>query len=395
MAGDDTIAAVRLFVASAAKLLTDSRPYGEGLIAWNVLTSLAHRGHEVVACVREADVRADAAFHIVEMGRTVPSNGLDPVAHAVRAAREFRRRGGAEAFDLVFWLRPIDSPRLFYPAVLMSRLPPGTPVVVGPVALPWPADAAGLRRGPSDKLLDAAAAVHRRLASRTLREAVVLAATPDVIPCLATVWARAAAVLPMAVDVDQFRFSPLPAVPRAVVIGTLTRRKGGNAVLEGFARAVRAVPDAELMFVGDGPERGALEERARELGLESSVRFTGVVGPADASRALREASVLVSGSHGEPFGMVVLEAMSTGRAVIAVAEGGPRTLVEDGVGGFLVPRDDADAFGRGLVRLLSDTGLAERMGRHNRERVEAAYSLPRFLERFEAVMLDAVAAARR
>jgi glycosyltransferase involved in cell wall biosynthesis len=87
--------------------------------------------------------------------------------------------------------------------------------------------------------------------------------------------------------------------------------------------------------------------------------------------------------------MAILEAMATARPVLAVAEGGPRTVVADGEGGYLVPRGDVEAMAERMVRLLSDRGAAERMGAFNRRRIEERYAVEVVVPRLEAVLADA------
>src|SRR5204862_7357867 len=71
---------LRVLVPSASALLTDHRPHGEGLIAWDVFSGLAARGHELVVCAREAALRSSPPFEVVETGRASRWESVEPLA---------------------------------------------------------------------------------------------------------------------------------------------------------------------------------------------------------------------------------------------------------------------------------------------------------------------------
>jgi glycosyltransferase involved in cell wall biosynthesis len=141
---------------------------------------------------------------------------------------------------------------------------------------------------------------------------------------------------------------------------------------ERFLRAFRTVrdrlPDARAVLVGDGPLRHELERLVDELGLASAVRFVGAV--ADTRPYLAEATVVALTSPYEGSPNALLEAMASGRPVVATAVGGVPELIEHGREGLLVePTDEAVA--SALTELLCDPESASRMGTHARTRAEA------------------------
>jgi glycosyltransferase involved in cell wall biosynthesis len=137
------------------------------------------------------------------------------------------------------------------------------------------------------------------------------------------------------------------------------------------------------VLAGDGPEADWIRARSEELGIAEDVVLLGPVSH-DATRHLyRSCSLLCLPSAGEPFGMVVLEAMASGRAVVAVDAGGPRWLVEDGVGGLLMSGGSVTELERVLRDALGQPGRLEEMGRRNRERVERELSLTRLVHVLE------------
>ena len=111
------------------------------------------------------------------------------------------------------------------------------------------------------------------------------------------------------------------------------------------------------------------------------------------ARLMAESSLLVLPSHGEPFGLAILEAMASGLPVVAVDEGGPRTLVQHGRGGYLVPRQNPDALAEALTALLSRPDAARQMGAFNRGLVEERFTWERVLDRLQEVYAEAVGRA--
>jgi glycosyltransferase involved in cell wall biosynthesis len=161
----------------------------------------------------------------------------------------------------------------------------------------------------------------------------------------------------------------LPAPPfsrggRVLVVGRLIRDKGVDVALDAAA-GLRAL----VTVAGDGPERAALEARARHHELD--VRFEGFV-PRDRLAALyREASCVVLASRrGEGMPNVLLEAMSHARPVVATPITGVCDLVADGVNGLLVPPGEVGALRAALARLANERGLADRLGAAGRATAE-------------------------
>ena len=159
-------------------------------------------------------------------------------------------------------------------------------------------------------------------------------------------------------------------------VGTFKRGKGQARVVDGMAMVRRRLPNAWLAFVGDGPERAAVERSVREAGLER-VRFLGTV--PDARTLYDGFDVVVSASDAEGLPNVVLEASAAARPIVATAAGGTPEIVIDGETGLLVPINDTDRLGLALTQILEDTGLAQRLGGAAREHVSRTFGLQRFV----------------
>jgi glycosyltransferase involved in cell wall biosynthesis len=176
---------------------------------------------------------------------------------------------------------------------------------------------------------------------------------------------------------------PLAAEPTVAFAGRLVREKGVDVLLHAFSDVVKQLPAARLILVGDGPERSALGQQVRSLGLAERVEMTGQQSPEETQRRLAGAWVQTVPSRWlEPFGMVAAEAMMRGAAVVASDAGGLPEIVQDGRTGLLVPPGDAGSLAAALVRLLQDAGEADRMGREGRAVAVARFGIEAHVDRF-------------
>jgi glycosyltransferase involved in cell wall biosynthesis len=368
---------LRIFVASAAEVLTDHVPHGEGLIAWQTFSALADKGHELVVCARRVDLKTGPRFDIVETGMALRWESLEPLAYALRVRRIFAQRGGAKAFDAVHWLFP-QEPLCFVP-------PRRVNFVIGPRLSSWPAAPGrgrALRPGDAVRTIAQPALAALRYSSLS-RASRILVSTPSAVDELPARHRARAHVIPFGVDEARFRPAPLPDVPTVLYAGRLDPVKQVRQLVEAFGIASGILPDARLILAGEGADRAWIESRCVELGIQDAVTLLGRVSHAEIPDLLQRCSVLCLPSRGEPFGMVVLEAMASARAVVAVADGGPGWLVDSGQGGSLVPHGAAAELAEALIDVLREPPRLQAMGRHNRTRVEGEFSLSRLVESLE------------
>jgi glycosyltransferase involved in cell wall biosynthesis len=141
----------------------------------------------------------------------------------------------------------------------------------------------------------------------------------------------------------------LPAdVPIVLYVGNLKATKGCHDLVEAFPALADRHPDARLVYVGDGPCRGNLEDRAAALCCAPAVRFAGAVDHAALADWFRAANVLCLPSHNEGVPNVVLEAMACGIPIVATTVGGIPEVVPDHAG-ILVPPHQPHELGTALV----------------------------------------------
>ena len=338
---------------------------------------LPNEGHELVVCAREVDLGTVPPFDVVETGRRLRWESLEPLAHARHVRRLFEEHGGAARFDAVHWLFP-QEPLCFVP-------PRGVNFVLGPRSLSWPTDGDLSRPRRAGDLVRTvcspifATARHRAL-SRASR---ILVSTPRAAEDVPSGVRQKVTVQPFGVDLSPYSEQSLPETPTVLFIGRLDPVKRVRALVEAFASVSARLPDARLVIAGDGPERTAIESLRRKLGLDDSVDLVGNVPHEDVPTLLASCTVLCLPSIGEPFGMVVLEAMASGRAVVAIHGGGPDWLVDPGLGGVLAASGEPPALAEALLDVLDDPDRPSRMGAYNRRRAQSEFGVMTLAESLE------------
>jgi glycosyltransferase involved in cell wall biosynthesis len=163
--------------------------------------------------------------------------------------------------------------------------------------------------------------------------------------------------------------------------GRLTAQKSLGRALE----AVAAADDVSLLVAGEGPDREALEMRARALGIADRVRFLGPQPRERVVELFRAADATILSSSWENFPHTVVEALAVGTPVLAMEAGGVAEVVRDGVNGLLVPAGDTPALAAAVQRYFADPALRERL-RGQAAASVAHYSAERVFARLEDVL---------
>ena len=367
---------------------------GQNVHVAALAAGLAARRHEVTVYTRRDDeslperVVTPDGYDVVHVSagpaRELPKDAL--LQHMPRFARVLRRHWAAHPPDLVhahFWmsglasveaaaslLTPVPVLQTFHALGSVKRRHQGA-------ADTSPEDRIELERGLCRDVDHVVATCSDEVFE--LRRLGLPSDRVSIVPC----------------GVDTAVFTPRgPVAPRSdrkrlLVLGRLVERKGQDDAV----RALRAVPDAELVVVG-GPQRDAVDadpevRRLRAIAAEAGVAdrlvFAGAVARADVPAWVRSADVVLAVPWYEPFGITPLEAMACGRPVVATAVGGLVDTVADGVTGDLVPPRDPERLGEVLAALLADDERRAAYGAAGVKRVRARYRWSRVVADTEAV----------
>lgn len=176
-------------------------------------------------------------------------------------------------------------------------------------------------------------------------------------------------------------------------IGRLERWKGPEWLIRAVAGACQNI-DCKLKIVGDlRGERQRLTELASQLGIETHVEFFGWQSQERCEELLNNSDVLVLPSVFDPGGTVVLEAMASGKPVIAVRWGGPADFLDETCGILIDPGDPASLvtnLEEAILTLAKDRTRCLGMGRAGRAKVLAEYTWPKKIERFVGIYREAI-----
>ena len=202
-------------------------------------------------------------------------------------------------------------------------------------------------------------------------------------------------VIPTGVDVS--RFSPETEVDPEILppdligakvilfVGRLVGYKGVDLLLRAFWKLAKKWPDARVCILGNGPEGAFLNHLSSKLGVADKVTWLSYVPNFVLPQLYTISKVFVLPSLVEPLGIVLLEAMASGKPIVATDVGGIPDLVLNGVNGILVKRNSTAELGNALDELIGDEELARRMGEEGRRLAEKRFAWRVISERILSV----------
>jgi glycosyltransferase involved in cell wall biosynthesis len=371
---------------------------GQNVHVAALAAGLARRGHEVTVHTRRDDaslperVVVQDGYNVVHVPagppRALPKDELLP--HVPAFAEVLRERWTAAPPDVVhahFWMSGLAS--------VAAAADLSVPVLQTFHAL-------GSIKRRHQGAADTSPADRIDLERRLCREVShVIATCSDEVFELRRLGLPGARVSVVPCGVDTAVFTPSGPVAartvraRLLVLGRLVERKGQDDAV----RALRAVPDAELVVVGGpapdqvdaDPEVRRLRAVAEDAGVADRLVFAGSVPRADVPAWIRSADVVLAVPWYEPFGITPLEAMACGRPVVATAVGGLVDTVVDGITGDLVPPRDPGRLGEVLAALLADDDRRAAYGAAGVRRARARYRWSRVVADTETVYRQVLA----
>lgn len=172
-------------------------------------------------------------------------------------------------------------------------------------------------------------------------------------------------------------------VPTVGVIARFTRQKGLEFLLEAASYVLREGRQVQFLVVGNGPLRKELGSLAKKLKVEHNVFFTGFVNDEDIPRILAVLDIFVLPSLWEGLGISLIEAMCSGKPIIATNVDGIPEVVVDGETGVLIPPKDSKILAEAITELLDSPEKRKRMGEMGRQRALNHFSIEKMVENYE------------
>jgi glycosyltransferase involved in cell wall biosynthesis len=173
-------------------------------------------------------------------------------------------------------------------------------------------------------------------------------------------------------------------VPVVTYIGRLDAEKHLSVLVKAFAKVKTVHDNAQLLVVGDGTDTVNLKLLAKELGLNGSAIFTGRVSDEDRDELHRVGTVYCMPSPAELQSIATLEAMASGKPIVAVDAGALKELCQDGRNGVLCEKDNVEQITDGLIKIISDPELRARYGKESLA-IAKTHDLQTTLSKFEEI----------
>lgn len=174
----------------------------------------------------------------------------------------------------------------------------------------------------------------------------------------------------------------LGLAPEHFVIGKVARifrLKGHADLLAAFAKVVPQIPNARLLFVGDGALRGEIENQVHALGLDGTVVFAGLVPPGEVARYVGVMDCLAHFSYREALSRALPQALAAAKPVVAYDFDGADEVCLEGRTGFLVRTGDSETAAQKLLQLARDPALRNRLGQAGREFVRENFAIEKMV----------------
>ena len=326
--------------------------------------NFTRRGHRVRIIAPSSQPDAATAAHALVLGRPVPipsSGSIARITLSLRLSSRVKKVLQEESFDIVHLHEPL------VPALPITMLRFSNQINVGTFHA---------YSGSTLSSNNLAYYYGRRILRRWFRKLHgKIAVSKPAWEFVSHYFPGYYHIIPNGIDYEKFAepATPLPELCdgklNILFVGRVEKRKGLQYLLRAYAFVRQEFPNSRLIVVG--PDSGAtdqLKEWVSERGLRD-VHFAGYVSDAELPRYYQSAHVFCSpATGGESFGIVLLEAMAAGRAVVASNIEGYAEVVTHGREGLLVEPKNVESLAMALVHLLADRTLSDEMGEQGRVR---------------------------
>lgn len=208
--------------------------------------------------------------------------------------------------------------------------------------------------------------------------------------CILKVYNLESKVCYLGVDAEYYRPSGESKENYIVGLGTILLQKGIDRAIKAVATIDKQIRPS-LIWIGNGASKNdlpAFMQLAKDLDVQFICKIN--VAHAEVISLLSRARAMIYTSRLEPFGLAPLEANACGTPVVAIAEGGVRETISNGVNGFIVPEDDPEKLGALLTRFIIDPELSYSMGKQAREHVMEHWNMTMCIDNLENNLYEVI-----
>jgi len=206
-------------------------------------------------------------------------------------------------------------------------------------------------------------------------------------------------IIPSGINIDNFanatgqrdsireKYNIKPEEIMLITASRLVEEKNIKFLIESFSLMKKKFANIKFMIVGDGAVKEDLEKRAKDLGLENDIVFTGLVNRTEIVSLYQSSDIFVFASHTETQGLVAVEAMAAGSPVVAIRASGIEDIVQDGEDGFLTS-DSEEEFAEKVLQIAIDDNLRKKMAekaKANSRKFEIAPWVEKIVELYESL----------
>jgi 1,2-diacylglycerol 3-alpha-glucosyltransferase len=206
-------------------------------------------------------------------------------------------------------------------------------------------------------------------------------------------------VIPNGIDLSSFRSAKKPGslrnrlgvdseAPILLTVGRMDPEKRLDFIVDAFVLLSERIPNAHLVFAGDGSARAGIEAKAAGTNARDRIHFLGMVNRADLPDILHDATVFLSASTTEVHPISVIEAIASGMPLVAVEDEAFEGMIENDCNGYMVPLD-LRVYANTVADLLADKEKLERFGKHSAQLSEK-YSIEGQVKALEKLYMEAI-----
>ena len=380
-----------IFIAHPSEFLTDCQPHGDGLAAFEFISRLAQRGHNLHVAVSAMDIKGELPSNIKLYNAKpwTPFSTINPIEYMIRVRQILNHIRHNYRVDIIHQLNPVNQGLSF------SLIGTEIPIVLGLFLPNWPEESEHPRFKTS--FLGAiSSTITHRLVEKCDRQqqkdaAALLLSTPAAMTRLYEPEVNKSKIHFLPYGIDTTRFFPsnilnpqLNSQLSILYLASLSHRKGIFTLLDAFEQVVAVLPSCRLNIAGTGTELEMIKQRISSMTCQSQISLLANVSRELVPDVMRQCTVYCLPSYGEPFGISVLEAMACGKPIVATNAGGVAYLVENG-GGRKVEAKNSEALAQALIEILSSSELQLSMRKYNRNLIEKTYSWDKVIDNLEFI----------